>query len=190
MEPTTKRAPVRERLLAAADRLFYDEGIHPVGIDRVIAESGVAKSTMYVHFRTKEALVEAYLRRRHQEICAGVEAAVEAAPGEVRERVMSVFDAYGGSICSPGWKGCPFAKAAAEYPYHEGIRSAVRDYRAWQLGLFTRILGPREENAYLVPALLQLLDGSMTGAHLDGDGDAVAIARRTADTLLSAARIG
>ncbi|CAL9487964.1 hypothetical protein SUDANB121_03192 [Nocardiopsis dassonvillei] len=190
MELTTKRPSARERLLAAADRLFYEEGIHPVGVDRVIAESGVAKSTMYVHFRTKEALVEAYLRQRHQAIREQVEAVVDAAPEGVRERVMAVFDAYGGGVCSPDWKGCPFAKAAAEYPTHEGIRSAVRDYRSWQLGLFTRVLGPRKELSYLVPALLQLLDGSMAGAHLDGDTGSVGTARRTAGTLLTAADIG
>jgi AcrR family transcriptional regulator len=187
METTTRRPPVRERLLATADRLFYAEGIRAVGIDRVIAESGVAKSTMYVHFRTKEDLVEAYLRGRDQVTRAHVEAAVASYTEPSRERVLAVFDAVEGGVCSGDWKGCPFTKAAAEYPGHEGILSAVRDYRGWQRGLFTRLLEDGPDRDHLASAFVQLLDGAMTTSHLDGDTDSIRTARRAAATLLDAA---
>ncbi|MEV2277159.1 TetR/AcrR family transcriptional regulator [Nocardiopsis sp. NPDC049922] len=187
MRTTERRTPVRERLLETADRLFYGEGIHAVGIDRIIAESRVAKSTMYVHFRTKEELVEAYLRRRHAAIADHVESAVDQRSGGHRERVLAVFEVLDDSLCSPDWRGCPFTNAAAEYPAHEGVRSAVRDWRDWLHSLFDRLLGPRAEKAYLAPALVQLVDGSMTAAHLDRTTDAASVARRVAATLLDTA---
>ncbi|MFI6578715.1 TetR/AcrR family transcriptional regulator [Nocardiopsis sp. NPDC050513] len=187
MTTTNRRTPVRERLLETADRLFYGEGIHAVGIDRIIAESRVAKSTMYVHFRTKEDLVEAYLRRRHAAIADHVQATLDQRTDGYRERVLAVYDALEGSLCSTDWRGCPFTNAAAEYPAHEGIRSAVRDWRDWLHSLFDRLLGPRAEKEYLVPALIQLVDGSMTAAHLDRDTGATSVARRVAATLLDTA---
>ncbi|OLT30342.1 hypothetical protein BJF83_08550 [Nocardiopsis sp. CNR-923] len=187
MTTTNQRTPVRERLLETADRLFYGEGIHAVGIDRIIAESRVAKSTMYVHFRTKEDLVEAYLRRRHAAIAEHVEGTVGPRTAGRRERVLAVYDALDGEMCAADWRGCPFTNAAAEYPTHEGIRSAVRDWRDWLHSLFDRLLDPRADKEYLVPALVQLVDGSMTAAHLDRTTGATSVARRVAATLLGTA---
>ena len=89
--PESVREPsARERLLDTAERLFYAEGVHTVGIDRVLAESGVAKATLYKNFGNKDGLVTAYLDRRHERQVARVTAALDAvADGSPRERILA-----------------------------------------------------------------------------------------------------
>ncbi|MBR8640553.1 TetR/AcrR family transcriptional regulator [Streptomyces tuirus] len=189
MEKRAGAGQARERLLAAADELFYAEGIRAVGIDRVIAESRVAKSTMYVHFRTKEDLVAEYLRRRSDATRERVTREVEERAQEpAEERILSVFDVFHELLSEPGFRGCPFANAAAEYPRHEGIQEAIAYDRAWLPALFSRLLEPSEEDAdaELVAALVQLYDGAVAAAHLDDSKTSALTARRVAGLLLAA----
>src|SRR3954471_1305237 len=116
MAPTTiaprRESPARRRVLDTALALFYAEGIHAVGIDRIIAEAGVAKATFYHHFPSKDDLVCAYLR---EQIGAVRRHAVPR--GETpEEKIVAVFEAIGEVTCRPGFRGCAFINAAAEYP--------------------------------------------------------------------------
>ncbi|GGS63551.1 TetR family transcriptional regulator [Planobispora rosea] len=181
----TGAPPVRERLLDTADALFYAEGIRAVGIDRVIAESKVSKSTMYVHFRTKEELVEAYLRRRTDRWRAHVHAEVDRRADDPRGRVLAVFDVFDEQLSAPGYRGCPFVNAAAEYPHHEGIQNVIAYHRRWLTDLFPHV-GAVDREEPLAAALLQLLDGAVVAAHLDRDRQAARRARRSAGLLLAA----
>lgn len=179
---------VRERLLETADRLFYATGIHAVGIDRVIAESGVAKSTMYVHFRTKEELVAAYLRRRSDVMRARVTGEAEARAQEpVEERVLAVFDVLDEVISEPGFRGCAFANAAAEYPHHADVQAAIAYDRTWLPALLSGLLHV-DGGDELVAALVQVYDGANAAAHLDHSATAARTARKTAELLLSTRR--
>ena len=181
-----KTGTVRERLLETADRLFYAEGIHAVGIDRVIAESGVAKSSMYVHFRTKEELVAQYLRRRSNTMRARVTQEVDARdqmPAE--DRILSVFDVLHEVISEPGFRGCAFANAAAEYPHHDRVQEAIVYDRTWLPALFSRLLGPGDNGDGLVAALVQVYDGANAAAHLDHSKTSARTARKTAALLLA-----
>src|SRR3954466_2316212 len=90
--PAPDRLPVRERLLAAADELFYREGINNVGIDRVLEHAAVAKASLYSTFGSKEELVRAYLQGRQQSRRARIEAAI-ARHRSPREQILAVFDA-------------------------------------------------------------------------------------------------
>ena len=81
----------RERLLAAADELFYDEGVHTVGIDRVIEHAGVAKASLYNLFGSKEELVAAYLASRHDRTTSRLTEVIESV-GEPRQKILAVFD--------------------------------------------------------------------------------------------------
>ncbi|GIH77221.1 TetR/AcrR family transcriptional regulator [Planobispora longispora] len=182
----TGAPPVRQRLLETADALFYAEGIRAVGIDRVIADSGVAKSTMYVHFRTKEDLVEAYLRHRTDAWRAHVDAEARARADDPADRALAVFDVFHEQLSAPGYRGCPFINAAAEYPHHPGIQQTIAYHRAWLHGLFPGILGT-EADPRLAAALVQLIDGAVTAAHLDRDRTAARTAKATARLLLAAA---
>src|ERR1700761_9224628 len=104
---TTKsaaRPSARERLLAAADELFYEEGIHTVGIDRVIEQAGVAKASLYNTFGSKEALIRAYLESRHARIAHHITGYI-ARYDTPRERLLGVFEAQGSLFDVPRYRG-------------------------------------------------------------------------------------
>src|SRR6478609_9372006 len=91
------RRPARERLLAAAEELFYQEGVQSVGIDRIIERAGVAKASLYGNFKGKEDLVRAYLHARHDARRAAIEERL-AMHESAREKLLAVFDAMGDAI--------------------------------------------------------------------------------------------
>src|ERR1700761_3232910 len=106
-DATVKRSP-RERLLAAADELFYAEGVQSVGIDRVIERAGVAKASLYSTFGTKEELVRAYLENRHEMTLGRLRAAVAAAGEDPVQRILAVFDSQAQLYRRPTFHGCAF----------------------------------------------------------------------------------
>src|ERR1700722_1936996 len=116
---TTDRTSARERLLAAADELFYEEGIHTVGIDRIIEKAGVAKATLYSAFGSKDELIRAYLEGRFERRQERIARAM--APFDTpRERILAVFDSLGSYCAEPGFHGCAFMNASAESPRGSG----------------------------------------------------------------------
>src|SRR5579884_1452511 len=98
----------RERLLEAARELFYTEGVHTVGIDRVIERAGVAKASLYSTFGSKEGLVRAYLEEYHDRILARRRAAAESAPDPV-SAILAVFDSMARDYQRPDYNGCAFS---------------------------------------------------------------------------------
>src|SRR3954464_4577654 len=101
----------RERLLAAANELFYEEGVHTVGIDRVIERAGVAKASLYSTFGSKEELVRAYLQGRADARRQRIADAI-AGHDDPREQLLAIFDALGASIARPNYRGCAFINAS------------------------------------------------------------------------------
>src|SRR5579872_2327563 len=91
-EASPVRPSARERLLAAANELFYDEGVHTVGIDRVIERAGVTKASLYNTFGSKDELVRAYLEGRHARIAARITRYLERY-SDPRDRLLGVFEA-------------------------------------------------------------------------------------------------
>ncbi|EGX58433.1 transcriptional regulator [Streptomyces zinciresistens K42] len=130
----------RGRLLHAATRTFYAEGIHSVGVDRIIAEAQVTRATLYRHFAGKDDLVLAYLDladRGIRDQVAAARASAESAPDKVRAVARSLVD----GIRSPGFRGCAFLNAAAEYPDPaHPIHRAVLAHRQWFLDTVTELL--------------------------------------------------
>ncbi|MFF4244849.1 TetR/AcrR family transcriptional regulator [Streptomyces sp. NPDC001822] len=158
----------RARLLDTATRVFYAEGIHSVGVDRVIAEAQVTRATLYRHFAGKDDLVLAYLDRADQGIRAGVEAA-RAGEGSAADEVRAIGRFITEGIRSPGFRGCAFLNAAAEYPDPaHPIHRAVLAHRQWFLDTVTEVLA-RVGDAPAVEAgrhLVMLRDGAMAGGCL------------------------
>ena len=111
--PEQRHRTAKQRLLQAADDLFYNEGIHAVGIDRVIAHAGVAKGSLYYSFAGKDDLVREYLTGRHGRWVERVTAGIEA-HADPRERVLAVYDALGALFAEPDYRGCAFVNAMAE----------------------------------------------------------------------------
>src|ERR1700761_4698900 len=104
---------VRERLLDAADALFYGEGVHTVGIDRILEHAGVAKASLYRTGGSKEPLVRAYLERRAQRMEARLESRI-ADLDAPRAQLLAIFDVYGERVAEKDYYVCPFARACAE----------------------------------------------------------------------------
>lgn len=182
------RRPVRERLLAAADELFYREGINNVGIDRVLEHAGVAKASLYSTFGSKEELVRAYLEGRGQARRARIEAAI-ARHRSPREQILAVFDAMADVFAQPGFRGCAFLMANAEIPAGERTRPVCDSYRGWIRDLFHRLAkdaGARQPAA-LTQQLMLLYDGALVAAQMDGNAAAAHAARGTAASLIDAA---
>src|ERR1700712_2701017 len=110
---SSRKRSARDRLLETADRLFYDEGIHNVGIDRVLEQAGVAKGSLYYNFSGKDELVRTYLHNRHARWAARIddELATATTPSG---KILAVFDALAELFAEPGFRGCTFINAAAE----------------------------------------------------------------------------
>ena len=178
----------RERLLEAANELFYDEGVHTVGIDRVIERAGVAKASLYNTFGSKDELVRAYLEGRHARVAARITRYLERY-SDPRERLLGVFEAQGELFADPGFRGCAFVSASAESP-GEAVSRAADDYRGWVRGLLTGLA--REAGApdpeKLGRQLHMIYDGASLSARMDRDPSSSVAARAAAETLLDAAR--
>ncbi|WIM96925.1 helix-turn-helix domain-containing protein [Actinoplanes oblitus] len=188
MSVASPRRSARERLLAAADELFYAEGVHTVGIDRVIERAGVAKASLYSAFGNKDGLVRAYLQGRHEERRARVLRRVEQHE-EPRERLLAVFDALAESAAKPGFRGCAFYNAGAEADPHGVVREEAAANRAWTRQLFTDLAraAGAPDPAALAGQLVILYDGATVGARQDRGPAAAEQARLMAAALLDAA---
>jgi AcrR family transcriptional regulator len=185
---TLDRASARDRLLAAADELFYDEGIHTVGIDRVIERAGVAKATLYSVFGSKDELIRAYLTARHvarqQRIRSGL-----ARYDTPRERLLGVFDVLGELFAQPGFRGCAFLNASAEASAGSAVAEVSDQSRTWVRSLFTELsqAAGAADPERLAQQLVLLYDGASVAARMDHDPTAAAAARAVATVLVDAA---
>jgi AcrR family transcriptional regulator len=182
------RSSARERLLAAANELFYNEGVHTVGIDRVIERAGVAKASLYNTFGSKDELVRAYLEARYASVTQRITQAVDRYDTP-RERLLAVFEGQGELFAQPGYRGCAFARANAESRSGDPAEQAIVAYRRWVRALLTDLAtqAGAPEPEVLARQLHLLYDGSGQSAQLDHDPAAAIAARATAATLLDAA---
>jgi AcrR family transcriptional regulator len=182
------RPPARERLLAAANELFYNEGVHTVGIDRVIEQAGVAKASLYNTFGSKDELVRAYLETRHASVTQRIMQAVDRYDTP-RERLLAVFEGQGELFAQPDYRGCAFARASAESHPGDPAERAAEGYRRWVRDLLTELAAQAgaSEPEVLARQLHLLYDGSGQAARMDHDLAAAAAARAAAADLLDAA---
>ncbi|MEU1533908.1 TetR/AcrR family transcriptional regulator [Streptomyces fagopyri] len=185
---TVTKASARERLLEAANELFYREGVQSVGIDRVIEHAGVAKASLYNTFGSKEGLVCAYLELRNVRIKDRITRTLTRFR-EPREQLLGVFDALGEAITDPQYNGCAFVRATAETADDSSIRQVADNYRLWIRGLFRDLA---EASGYAAPDELArqlhlLYDGAGQSARMDHDPSAATTARTAAASLLASA---
>jgi AcrR family transcriptional regulator len=186
MSRTKLEGSARDRLLAAANELFYEEGVHTVGIDRVIERAGVAKASLYSTFGSKEELVLAYLgsrsaarQRRVSERIARHESA--------RDKIVAIFELMGEIVAEPQFRGCAFANASAEGPRDAKVSGVCTDHRAWLRRLLIELA--REAGALdpeLLGRQLQLLyDGAIVAAATDRDAGGARVALAAVQALLA-----
>ncbi len=187
--PTPGVGSARERILQTAFQLFYAKGIRAVGVDLLIAESGVAKATFYKHFPAKDDLVVAYLDQVDSEWTGQLADAAAAAGSDPADQLVGLFDALSGACRRDGYRGCAFINTAAESQpgtaVHERTLAHKSAILAWVSDLATRA-GARDPHA-LARALTLLLDGGLASGALDAGLDAPAVAKQSAALLVSAA---
>lgn len=177
--------PARRRLLDTATRLFYTEGIHAVGIDRIIAEAGVAKATFYNHFPSKDDLVLAYIEEQDR---LGREAVAAFPKQPPRKMISAIMGRISGAVVAGDWRGCPFLNAAAEYPDPASpVRQAIDARRAWYHGVLRQLLAEDGDPAPFVTAslLVAVSDGLLETAYLDKTEDVPSLVRVAVARLLA-----
>lgn len=184
-------ADTRARVLDTASDLFYREGTRAVGVDLIVARSGVAKTSLYRHFRTKDDLIEAFLAREDDEFWRQWDTVAADHRGAPEAELEAHLDWLGARVARPGYRGCPQINIAAEYsdPNHPARLVAVAhkaELRRRLTELVTAIGVARPETLAL--QLATLIDGALSiGAALHAHGPADFL-KATARTLLAAAR--
>jgi AcrR family transcriptional regulator len=188
--PEQRRRTAKQRLLEAADDLFYTEGIHTVGIDRVIAHAGVAKGSLYYSFTGKDELVHEYLTHRHGNWAERVSAGIEAHT-DPRARILAVYDVLGTLFAQPDYRGCAFMNATAEAAPDSVEARAATTFRAWVHTLFLDLATDTDarDPKQLAETLVLLYDGAVATAQMDKTPSAARTARRTAELVLDNAGI-
>ena len=158
----------RARLLGTASGLFYSEGLHSVGIERIIAAAGVTRATLYRHFPGKDDLVVAYLTEADEAIRAQVDAARKA-NSSAAEALRAVARSIADGIRGPGFRGCAFLNAVAEYPDPDHpVHKAVLAHRQWFSATITELFA-EVDDADPGPAarhFVMLRDGAMAAGCL------------------------
>lgn len=186
----TRAGSARERLLGAAARLFYANGVAATGIDAIIAEAGVAKMSLYNNFASKDELVRAYIEARHEEWLGLYRARLTHAT-TAEQGVLAVFDAYidhAEAAYEHGFRGCGLLNAAAELPAGSPGREAVRRHKEQVESILRghlKEMASTEEAAGLAEHLAFVLEGAVSRAGLEGCSERLLHARSIAETLLA-----
>lgn len=186
------RPAARERILDTAFRLFYAHGPRGVGVDTVIAESGVAKATLYKHFPRKDDLVLAYLDKVDQAWFGQLRAAARSAGEDPREQMVGMFDALASAGRREGYHGCAFINTAAESDSGSDVHARTVEHKhvvlAWVTDLARRA-GAADPDQ-LARQLTLLIDGGLSAGVLDADSTVPAAAKAAARVLVDAAVAG
>ena len=181
------KPPLRKHILNIADELFYKEGIRATGIDTIIAKSGVAKSTLYRYFPSKDDLVVAYLEQRNQRFWDLLEAELSKYPSPGVEKLLRVFTWLDELLAKPECLGCPFIITTAEYGDldYPGHQVAVKHKQA-VLERLTQLAEEANVNnpGQLAAVLLLLIDGAFVQRRLFGKVPEVSLAK-VAEGLIS-----
>lgn len=179
----------RNRILETARESFYREGIRAVGVDTIVERSGVAKSTLYRWFPTKDDLVEAFLRAQDAEFWEQWDK-VASTVGDPLEELRAQLEWIARYIASPRFRGCPFLRAAAEFPdVDHQVRLVCREHKSelrFRLAQLTRTAGLRRSEA-IADQLALLIDGAFANSQALGKGGPAQQLRQSAQSLIDIA---
>jgi AcrR family transcriptional regulator len=189
-EEATK--PARQRILDTASEMFYRDGVRAVGIDAIIARSGVAKMSLYRNFSSKDALVAVWLEDRNAFFWRRWETAEASRAGEPQAQLEAILDMVAATVSHPNWRGCPFLNTGSEFPDPDHPAQAVilghKRAVAGRLRALAEAAGARAPDL-LAQQLQLLIDGAYAiGQSLGPDGPAATVA--SAGRTLIAAQLG
>ncbi|CAN5443387.1 TetR/AcrR family transcriptional regulator [soil metagenome] len=187
---TAVLAPAKQRILDTADRLFYDEGIRAVGVDRLISSSSVTKATFYKHYGSKDRLIGDYVDHRHHTAVEQLADLVDQ-HREPEAALRALQETIATQISSPEFRGCPFINAAAEFSdATHPVRRSVVAHREWFVGVLEQLLRglghPLAGDA--ADELMLARDGAMTGGYAGDPIAATTALARTFDRVIGDAR--
>jgi len=188
---TLPNRPAKDRILDAANRLFYSEGIRAVGVDAIAAKAGTTKKTLYYHFKSKDDLIEAYLVSRDQPNLALFRQWFDEADGVLADKVEAIFLNLAQSARHSKWKGCGFLRTAAELanmPGHPAMKVGAahkKKFEAWLSQVFQdqKISNPEE----LARHIVLLMDGAFSTVLVHRDPAYVESAGRAAKEMVAKA---
>ncbi|WP_090373967.1 TetR/AcrR family transcriptional regulator [Dyadobacter sp. SG02] len=174
---------VRESILKTAARLFYQQGYSNTGINQVIEQEDIAKSSLYQHFKSKEDLLLAYLHLTGAETLARLKEASEHG-GSPKQKVLAIFDYLASSVTNESFHGCHFLNIVYELPHDASrVRQQVKLQKESVRDLFRHILGPLENEA-LASEIYTLFEGALIGHKVHNDSWPVWAARAVVEKLL------
>jgi AcrR family transcriptional regulator len=182
----------RERIVAAAARLFYNEGIRAASVDAIAEQAGVTKKTLYYHFRSKNELIAAYLQSRDQPTLDLYTRWLEATKGSAADKLRGVFAQFAKSTNTSKWKGCGFLRTIAELantPGHPALKAGAahkKRFKAWLTDVLAR--EGVDDAATIARRIVILLDGAATVMLIHRDPAYVLAAGEVAASLVEPAR--
>jgi AcrR family transcriptional regulator len=184
---SSSKPSARDRLLKAASDLFYQEGVQNVGIDRIIAESGVAKMSLYNHFKSKDALIAAWLQQRDVDWREWFQKTVEKQATAPSDRLLAMFDALEEWFSQPDFRGCAFINSSVELvdPEHPGYQVAIEHQQAIFDYILQLVRAAEIPNPDVVAEqLLLLVEGAIVVAMMRRSPAAAAHAKTAAAKLI------
>lgn len=187
MEPLS----TRERIVAAASKLFYREGIRAVSVDAVAEEAGLTKRSLYYHFRSKDDLIEAYLAYRDQPNLDAYSRWYAEKQGSIAEKIAAIFEGLAGKASHPKWKGCGFLRTSAELanlPGHPAIVRGAAHKKKIERWLAECLAADGIESPEtLASQIILLIDGAFAVVMLHRDTGYMLAAARAARVLVESA---
>ncbi len=189
LEPNVQE--VRERILETASNLFYQQGVRAVGVDLVVEKAGVAKTSLYRHFRTKDDLVAAFLEREDKDFWGTWDKVSQVNVGDPKRELEAHLNWIGERVNRPGYRGCPQINVAAEFP--EAEHPARKVAAAHKAELRRRLHELAEQLGSMRPAelagqLALLINGAFVSSQMFDAGEAKPLLQRAASALLQASR--
>lgn len=178
----------RKRILKAATKLFYADGIRAVGVDAIAAEAEVTKRTLYKHFESKDALIVAYLQAQNEPVLAALIESISRTSGDVAERIEGLLLAFAHQAENPAWHGCPFARAVSELREFEAdvvVDIAARHKRTFEDWLANHLAANSvRESELLARQIVVLVDGAITQLLIHRDPSYAVAAANAAGALV------
>ena len=188
-ETAANGADVRERVLETASKLFYERSVRAVGVDLVVAEAGVAKTSLYRHFRTKDDLIAAFLRREDEDFWNTWEAVAQKNASDPAAELDAHLAWIGERVGRPNYRGCPQINVAAEFPEPDHpARKVARDHKAElrrRLSVLAERLGARKPEV-LGGQLAVLVNGAFVSSQMLTSEEAISLLQHMAHALIEA----
>jgi AcrR family transcriptional regulator len=178
----------RDRIVAAAARLFYAEGIRAVSVDAVADKAGITKKTLYYHFRSKDELIAAYLQSRDQPTLALYARWFEETDGSAQDKVKGLFAQFAISANTSKWRGCGFLRTTAELastPGHTALKVGAAHKKRFEAWLTGALVNEGVDDAATVARrIVILLDGAATVMLIHRDPTYIQAAGEVAASLI------